>query len=234
MSSKICKKCQTTKDETLFVKGKNYCKECNKIMCKEYKLNNKEKISEYNKSYKNEHKEEIAAYNSDYHQEHKERVYERHAVNVKKYKEKQKDNEHFRKMENIRRSMRIIVRGGKSQKGYDKYLGCSSEFLWKWILFNDPTCKLEDYGIGGWCLDHVVPCMKVDISSDEELHNVFHWSNTQPLSISKNSKKHKYLKREDLDKHMEKLNKFLEENKELILKENIKIPNFDRYQYIDQ
>ena len=56
---KFCKKCELSKDETLFVKGKNCCKECNKIMCKNYKANNRSKISEYNKEYKKEHKEEL-------------------------------------------------------------------------------------------------------------------------------------------------------------------------------
>ena len=100
----------------------------------------------------------------------------------------------------------------------------------KWINYIDPTCTLDTYGIGGWCLDHVIPCCKFSLG---EASKCFHWSNTQPLSISKNSKKHRYLKKDELDRHLEKLNKFIEENKELILKENIQIPDYDREVYVD-
>jgi hypothetical protein len=86
--------------------------------------------------------------------------------------------------------------------------------------------------MGGWCLDHVIPCSKFEL---EDASKCFHWTNVQPLSISINSKKHRYLKKEELDIHLEKLKKFTEETeiRELILKENIVIPEFDRYSYID-
>ena len=36
-----------------------------------------------------------------------------------------------------------------------------------------------------------------------------------------------------LNKHIEKLDRFVKENRELILKENIIIPEFDRHAYVD-
>lgn len=227
MSSKICKKCNIKKDETLFIKGKNCCKECNKLLCKLYKENNKEKVSEYNKKYKQENKEELSEYNSTYHQEHKERAYERHAVNVKKYKEKKKNDVEFKKMDQMRSTVRTFLKG---ETKTNKYIGCTRDFLLKWISYNDPSYTLETYGMGGWCLDHVIPCCKFSL---EENLKCFNWTNVRPLSISKNSKKHRYLKKEDLDNHMAILNKFIEDNKELILKENIVVVDFDRYQYLD-
>jgi DNA-binding transcriptional MerR regulator len=98
------------------------------------------------------------------------------------------------------------------------------------MTFIDPSCSLENYGFEGWCMDHVIPSSKFSL---EDIDKCLHWSNVRPLSISKNSKKHKYLKREELDKHLEILKNFTQQNKELILKENIKIPEFDRYSYLD-
>ena len=228
-SEKKCTKCDTIKTIDEFIKGKNCCKECNKILCKLYKANNPHKISSYNKEYKEEHKEEISSYNSTYHQEHKERVYERHAVNVKKYKEKKKDDETFKTMDKIRATIRTFTKG---ETKTNKYIGCSREFLLKWIAYNDPSFTMDTYGMGGWCLDHVVPCSKFGL---EDVMKCFHWSNVQPLLIKENSKKHRYLKKEDLERHLEKLKKFteVEEIKELILKENIVIPDFDRHSYVD-
>jgi len=225
--TKNCNRCKKEKLITEYYINRPYCKECGREMVRIYKANNKEKVAEYNKAYKQEHKEELSEYNSNYHQEHKERVYERHAVNVKKYKEKKKDDVEFKKKDQIRATVRTFVKG---ETKTNKYIGCNRDFLLKWISYNDPSYTLETYGMGGWCLDHVIPCCK--FSLDENL-KCFNWTNVRPLSISKNSKKHKYLTREDLDNHMAILNKFIEENKELILKENIVVVDYDRYQYLD-
>lgn len=225
--NKICNRCKKEKPISEYGVKRSYCKECGREMVRNYKANNKEKMSEYNKQYKQEHKEELSEYNSNYHQEHKERSYERHAINVKKYKEKKKTDEEFKKMDRIRATVRTFLKG---ETKTNKYIGCSRDFLLKWISYNDPSYQLETYGMGGWCLDHVIPCCKFSV---EEASKCFNWTNVQPLSISKNSKKHKYLKRQDLDKHLHTLNKFIDENRELILKENILIEEYDRYSYLD-
>lgn len=224
---KKCSRCKCDKILNEFSPKRPYCKECGREMVRNYKANNKQKIADYNKVYKQDHKEELSEYNSTYHQEHKERVYERHAINVKKYKEKKKDDVEFKKMDQIRATIRTFLKG---ETKTNKYIGCSRDFLLRWISYVDPSYTLDTYGIGGWCLDHVIPCCKFSV---EDAKICFHWSNVQPLYIAKNSKKHKYLKKDALDKHIETLNKFVEENKELILKENIIIPDFDRYAYID-
>lgn len=229
---KICTKCNASKPLDQYSVGRRYCKECGREMCRQYKANNRGKIAEYNKEYKQEHKEELSVYNSSYHQEHKERVYERHAVNIKKYKEKKKDDEGFKKIERIRATIRTYIKG---ETKTNKYIGCSREFLLKWVNFCEPSFTVDNYGKEGWCLDHVIACCKFNPDDDNDITRCFHWTNGQPLTFRENSKKHQYLKKEELDKHMHRLNTFLEkeEIKELILKENIVIPDFDRYQYID-
>jgi len=228
-SPKNCTKCGKVKMPEDCIKGRGACRDCNKAICKLYKANNPSKIADYNKTYKHEHKEELSSYNSTYHQEHKERVYERHAVNVKKYKEKKKTDETFKKMNQIRSTIRTFTKG---ETKTNKYIGCSRDFLLKWIEYNDSSFTMDNYGMGGWCLDHIVPCSKFGL---EDVMKCFHWSNVQPLLIKENSKKHCYLKKDDLDRHLEKLKKFTEQTeiRELMLKENIVIPDFDRYAYID-
>jgi hypothetical protein len=82
-------------------------------------------------------------------------------------------------------------------------------------------------------MDHVIACTKFKMDDDDELKKCFHWSNVQALTRSENSKKHRYLKKDELNKHLEKLDRFVKENRELILKENIIIPEFDRHSYVD-
>lgn len=133
---KICNRCKKEKNIEDYSPKRPYCKECGREMCRIYKANNKEKISEYNKKYKQENKDELSEYNSNYHQEHKERVYERHSVNIKKYKEKKKDDVEFKKMDKIRATIRTFLKG---ETKTNKYIGCSREFLLKWISFIDPS-----------------------------------------------------------------------------------------------
>lgn len=229
INTKICTKCNKEKHIYEYSSQRRYCKECGREMCRIYKANNRDKIAEYNKQYKQEHKDELSEYNSNYHQEHKERIYKRHSVNMVKYRKNKKENndDRLKKIDKLKEGVRFYVIGRNKT---NKYLGCSREFFMKWISFIDPSCSLENYGLGGWCMDHVIPSSKFSL---ENIDKCLHWSNVQPLSISKNSKKHKYLKREELDKHLKTLNTFIEENKELILKENIIIPEFDRYSYLD-
>ena len=228
--TKICSRCKNEKNVDEYFPNRPHCKECAREMVRIYKANHKEKIADYNKTYKQEHKDELSSYNSAYHQEHKERVYERHAVNVKKYKETKKTDETFKTLDKIRATIRTFTKG---ETKTNKYIGCSRDFLMKWIAYNDPSFTMDNYGMGGWCLDHVVPCSKFGL---EDVMKCFHWSNVQPLLIKENSKKHCYLKKDDLDRHLEKLKKFTDQTeiRELILKENIVIPDFDRHAYIDQ
>ena len=47
MTTKICIKCGVVKDENLFVKDRNTCKECKAKYLKEYGENHKEERTEY-------------------------------------------------------------------------------------------------------------------------------------------------------------------------------------------
>jgi hypothetical protein len=66
MNDKKCNKCLVILDDYNKIKKQNLYKNCNKIICKEYKLRNKEKISIYNKVYKEKNKKIISDYNKYY------------------------------------------------------------------------------------------------------------------------------------------------------------------------
>lgn len=75
LKNKICNLCKIDKpiEDFRFKKSKNhwmtYCRKCENIKNKEYKLKNKEKVKEYNKNY-------MAEYNKVYYQTNKEKLIE--------------------------------------------------------------------------------------------------------------------------------------------------------------
>lgn len=61
-------------------------------------------------------------------------------------------------------------------------LGCSAEeykaYLEdRWL----PGMSWDNYGRGGWHIDHIIPCSKFDMTDPEQQKRCFHYTNTQPL-----------------------------------------------------
>ena len=148
--------------------------------------------------------------------------------------ENKKGDKNFYKIRKMRESVADFLKGLTKQH---KYVGCSRDFFVKWLNFENESYGLDTYGgFHGWCMDHVIACTKFNMLDEQDLIKCYHWSNVQALTRSENSKKHCYLKKDELDRHLEKLKKFTDQTeiRELILKENIVIPDFDRHAYIDQ
>jgi len=69
---KQCIKCGELKDESLFRKGINQCKECIKQYHKQYAKQYNQDHKEERKQYRQDHKEEIKQYYQDHKEEHKQ------------------------------------------------------------------------------------------------------------------------------------------------------------------
>lgn len=39
----------------------------------------------------------------------------------------------------------------------------------------------ENYGVGGWHIDHIIPCASFELTDGDEQRKCFHYSNLQPL-----------------------------------------------------
>lgn len=88
----------------------------------------------------------------------------------------------------IRNSMRGRVRSAVLRNGARKsattfeLIGCTAkelrshlESLWQ------PGMSWENYGNGGWHIDHILPCASFDLIKPEEQRKCFHYTNLQPL-----------------------------------------------------
>lgn len=49
----------------------------------------------------------------------------------------------------------------------------------------------DNYGHGGWTIDHIVPLCKFDLTNEIELNKAMHFSNTQPMWERDNHRKKK-------------------------------------------
>jgi hypothetical protein len=70
----LCIRCDGDKNINGFAcKGRNQkiCRKCHNEQCRQYKKNNRDKISAYNKSYKLKHVEETKVYNAKYDKENR-------------------------------------------------------------------------------------------------------------------------------------------------------------------
>ena len=167
-------------------------KEKRKKWDKIYRDRNAVKIAEYRentrdnqKLYREENAKTIKKNKRIYRQTNKKKINE---INKKYIKDRRQNDINFRILTNIK----PLISSSIKRKGYlknsktEQILGCSiSEFkqhiesLWK------PWMSWENYGLYngelnyGWDLDHIVPTSSA--KTEEDLYNLNHYTNLQPL-----------------------------------------------------
>jgi hypothetical protein len=217
--NKYCIKCNIELNVENKINKRNLCKSCNKIICKEYKHNNKEKISEYNKTYKENNKEVIAEYNKEYHKKNLKTIQSRHNINSKIRRNKDPG---FKLAQNCRNKIRKLLRNNLSSF---KLLDCSKEFLIEWLKYSfTDEMNFENYGTC-WHVDHVIPCARFNLENEDDIKFCFRWTNLQPLYANKNLEKKDKIIISDIKKHYEKV-------QEYIITKNIQHININYIKYI--
>lgn len=91
----------------------------------------------------------------------------------------------FRISNNLRNRIWRLLKKDQSYKKYyhlEELVGCSLDFLKKHIesMF-EKNMSWDNYGNGGWEIDHIIPCSYFDLSKREEQKKCFHYTNMQPL-----------------------------------------------------
>lgn len=196
---KNCRICNIILIKSNAVKKQKLCKDCNSKLCKEYKKKNKNIISEYNKKYKSEHVNEIKEYNFNYNIKNRKTIQTRH---TKYLREKRKNDINYKLAINSRNKIKKTIKTGYSSF---ELLGCSPEFLKKWLEFNfKPDMTFENYGTL-WHIDHVVPCYHFNLENNDELKECFHWTNLQPLYAKNNLSKKNKIDLHELTNHVMKI-----------------------------
>ena len=199
METKVCTKCNIEKELKYFNKMskvkcgvRSYCRECQSIESKKYRINNKEKIKEYNTKWNKENQEYYKKYFEEYNKLNYEKEKERKlkwSRDNKEYsnnyqKQRKKEDILFRLKTNIRTSVNRYLKY-KSKHTFD-IVGCTPQFLKE---------HLESQFIDGmtwenrseWHIDHIIPLSSA--KTEDELYMLCHYKNLQPLWAEDNLKK---------------------------------------------
>jgi len=176
---KYCKKCSVTKPITEFYKkqstkdGYDYkCKKCHKEYF--YAMS-----SEVTKRYYDKNKDAIIAKNRKYELKNKDQTKKNH----REYMRKRRQDPKYKLIESTRA---LINHHLKSKtKSSNKYLGCTyEEYSLHLERQFDKNMSWDNYGVY-WEVDHIIPLSK---------GGSFHYTNTQPLTITENRKKSNKIK----------------------------------------
>ena len=163
---KKCSKCKTIYSKCNFNKDVSTRDGLNPI-CKVCRLR-----------YYNEKREQRIEYSKLYAKQHrvKTNLYERN---------KRKTNLNFKLACNIRSRTNQVFKSQnvKTLNSTIDLIGCSLDFLKKWILhqlYGEMT--LENYG-NIWCLDHGYPISKINLPNRNDMYKFTNWINLRPMYI---------------------------------------------------
>ena len=197
-----CSKCNQEKKRSEFTTGKNQCKDCIKMIKKEYDQSQRGK--ENNAQWIENNREHLKEYHTEWHQENKERINE-------KYVQRYHSDPEFK----FKRSCKTrILNAFKSQNLAKsnktiEYLNCDIPWLVKWfILCFTPEMTLENHG-SYWHMDHVIPVNTFNLSDPEQITLCFSWFNLSQLQANENMSKHDSINVQQIQQHVQKLTSIL-------------------------
>lgn len=222
---KFCPQCNLEKEETEYSKSQfkiksGWCKLCNRLYNKQYRLDhnyderyykeNKSKKKEYSKAYRINNSEDVSIYNKAYYQNNKSRLNITHTEYVGN---RRKNDMVFKLRDNISKNInRSIKRNGSSKNGKSilmflpysiqelkVHLECQFEYwmTWEnWGRYNSKTWNDKDYSTWTWQIDHIIPKSKFEYISmtDEAFQKCWALANLRPLNAKQNIIDNKFRK----------------------------------------
>lgn len=197
---KECSKCWRVLPFDAFVKDPrkkrgvtSSCKECRKAASAKWAKANPHKIREYNarllgkeqrREWYKKNKDKVAQHRYNY----RRRPEVKAAASARQRKYRRTDPQH-----KLRSNARSRINGalrGRRDASVEKLLGCSIEFFQKYLESKFQNgMSWDNYGRGGWNVDHIIPCASFDLTDPEQAKACFHYSNCQPLWERENMSK---------------------------------------------
>jgi len=103
---------------------------------------------------------------------------------------KRKEDVGTRLRHNLRSRLNSLLRGRPKASTTMALVGCSIAFLKEHLVARfQPGMSWENYGKGGWDVDHARPCASFDLTDPAQQRECFHYSNLQPMWHLPNLKK---------------------------------------------
>jgi hypothetical protein len=76
---------------------------------------------------------------------------------------------------------------------FESLVGCTvKEFRQHLERQFKPGMSWNNYGLGGWEIDHKQPCCSFDLTDPDQVKLCFHYTNLQPLWRAENASKNRY------------------------------------------
>jgi hypothetical protein len=193
METKLCSKCKVEKDICEFSRKKSTnptlrseCKECNKIISKKYREENKEKETNRVKKYREDNRDYFENYNKTYYKNNLNKIIE---YKVEYNKKKRHSNTTYNFICNIRGRVSHYLKLKnitKENKTFD-IIGCSPIFLKEYIEKKFTDGMSWDLVCKHIHIDHIIPLSSA--KTKEEIYKLCHYTNLQPLWAKDNLKK---------------------------------------------
>ena len=150
---------------------------------------NPEKQRKANRKWKAANPEKVKEFNRKWYVANPEKVRE---IQRKYAAYKRATDPNFRLIKNMRTSLCNSIKGRRKSAPTMKIIGCTVEELFKhfescstW----EPWMTRENYGKGGWDVDHIIPISKWDQNCPVQFAKCWHKSNLQPMEHIANIKK---------------------------------------------
>lgn len=201
METKVCKKCGIEKNICEFDKDTrnksgimSKCKVCRRDYHNEYNKKNIEKKRESYKKYYYQNRDKELLRIKKKHEKYSEKEKEYRKTNRHKISKREKDRYNtdliFKLKTNIRNRLKLFLKTKKINKNNKTFeiVGATPEIIKEHIeqQFRDGM-TWENYGFDGWHIDHIIPLSSA--KSEEEVYNLCHYTNLQPLWANENYKK---------------------------------------------
>lgn len=191
MKTKICTKCGKRKLFKYFYHHKrqkgNYSSQCKKCV-NDYFKNNKEKVKKYKQEYYLKNKEKHNEQSLINYQKNKK---ERNIKQLIYEKKRRKIDIRFRLMGSLRTRVNSAITKGYKSLSTMFLIGCEVDYL-MYHIQNQFTKGMswDNYGIGGWEMDHIKPLCLFNLKNKEEQRNALNYTNLQPLWAIDNRRKY--------------------------------------------
>ena len=148
-------------------------------------LENREQKIKYQKMYTLKNKERIKEKKKEYNSRPEKKELRRKNMN-----NRYKTDINFRLLKNCRGRVLSALKFNHKSARTMKLIGCTINELRKHIESKfEPWMNWENQGLGGWDLDHIIPCAKFDLTCPVQQLACFNWNNLQPMEHIANIKK---------------------------------------------
>ena len=200
MEKKICSKCKEGKELCEFNKksvsknGMQYYKSrCKKCQSEDEKIKRDSNPEQY-KIWYDKTRVDRNKWRSEYYQSNKEIILERNKRYSKILQKNRKIKYHEDNLYKLRHILSCRMRdllklkSFNKTKLFNKVIGCPPIFLKEHLekQFTDGM-SWENHGLYGWHVDHIIPLSSA--KTEEEIYELCHYTNLQPLWAEDNLKK---------------------------------------------